>query len=142
MTCSSLVWGKPTKGCLMMGLSDRPAAALLPLAKSWDCAPAMDDSKGCALEGYSQRERAYKLCATGGELSFDLSGSEGHPIVNPCFVIRNWGGREDAEIHLEGARSKDIRQGTVIDSGGSFVKICWLALDETSHTVRFTITKR
>jgi hypothetical protein len=131
MTHSSLVWGHPTKGCLMIGLTDQPAPSLVPLALSWDRPAEMINPQGCALQGYVQNERAYQLMADQSDLAFDLEGAAERPVVNPCFVVRNWGHRGQAEVLVGGKKPKDVRQGTVLDTDGNHCMVVWIEMEVT-----------
>jgi len=131
MTSSSLVWGHPTKGCLMIGLTDQPAASLVPLALSWDRPAEIVNPQGCTSLGYVQNERAYRLLADQSSLSFDLQASTERPVVNPCFVVRNWGHRGEAEVLLDGRQPKDFRQGTMLDTDGNDCLVVWIEMEST-----------
>jgi hypothetical protein len=131
MTHSSLVWGRPSKDYLMTGLTDQPAASLVPLALSWDHAAEMMNPKGCTLQGYVQSERAYRLQAEQSNLSFDLQASADRPVVNPCFVVRNWVHRGPAKVRVDGQRPERIRQGTAIDTDGNDYLVVWIEMQST-----------
>ena len=83
---------------LLTGFTDKKAEELLPLAKSWsNPAPVSIIDAGTAK--YDQSERAYrfKVKKDIGVLDFKLSGGAESPILNPAFIIEDWG--ED-EINL------------------------------------------
>jgi len=97
---------------MMHGLTAKPAVELVPLARSWLQAPKLKlASPGFSSEGYEQAERAYLLtCNTPGRpfsLGLELLASEDSPIVNPAFIIKNWG-QGGARLHIDGQR---IRRG-------------------------------
>lgn len=69
---------------------------------------------GSDLPVYNRKQRAYELTANASALSFALEGLPETPIVNPAFVIYNWGGG-DAEVRVDGKIvTSDTRQGHVI----------------------------
>ena len=104
---SSLVWGSPSQDYLMYGFSNEPASTLLSLAGSWNNPPGVKDTVGVICNGYQPQQRAYLMTATSQNLSFELVGSEKNPIINPCFVICNWG-QKDAGLKING---QEIRRG-------------------------------
>ncbi len=102
----------------LYGMTTRPAAELLPLARSWiDPATLRVLGKGYESRGYDRSQRAYVLARSGddslAELRFTLLADEGSPVVNPAFLIRSWGGAE-AALRLDGrptARGRGFRFG-------------------------------
>jgi|GEM_PF-298874 len=82
---------------MLNGMTDKPAAELVPVAKSWLYPPDLKigGAAGFINEGYDKTQRAYVLKsgtdATAGALKLALAASRDNPVVNPAFVIRNWG---------------------------------------------------
>jgi hypothetical protein len=76
-------------------MTDLDVAGLVPLAKSWEYAPELKvDGQGYSTTGYDQAERAYRLKkedAESASVSFRIHADREHPLVNPAFVIENWG---------------------------------------------------
>lgn len=97
---------------------DKTAGQLAPLARSWNQPPALELSgPGFSSEGYSVPERAYVLHGNTSNrldgIAFSLRASEASPVVNPAFVIKNWG-EAAAVLTLDGKevpRGKDFRFG-------------------------------
>jgi hypothetical protein len=113
---SSLSWVSQSSGAFLYGMTDRPAAELVPLAKSW-IHPAAIKTTGASFSsvGYDQDQRAYvlKRIQPGGNLDFELAGSAVSPVVNPALVIRGWGDHE-AAVKIDGAdvpRGRNFRYG-------------------------------
>ncbi len=83
------------EGRFIMGLTDKPIDQLAPLARSWLRPPELKlIGKPFSCEGYSRDQRAYLLTRqTQGQanLEFELAADEQAPLVNPAFVIGNWG---------------------------------------------------
>ena len=97
---------------MMNGMTDKPAAELVGLAKSWLYAPELKlTSSGYKSEGYDQSQRAYKLnCNSVGrpsELEFVLAASEESSVVNPAFVVEGWG-KSPVSLKING---KDVKLG-------------------------------
>jgi hypothetical protein len=84
---------------------------------------------GCRSAGYDPRQRAYVLSRESERLSFGLNGSEESPILNPCFVIRGWGGPSPARLKIDGRAQvpgPDFRQGIIRDTDGTETMVIWV----------------
>ena len=122
---------------LLNGLTEKPAAELVPLAKSW-LSPSTLEVAGAGLEsqGYDPAQRAYVLArenpdrAASVELTF--RASEESPVVNPALVIKSWG--EDAvQINIDGkdmVQGKNLRVGYVEKLEGNDLVI-WMPTRST-----------
>jgi len=121
---SSLVWGGPIDDVALYGMTKSPAVSLLPLAKSWiypaklipvGGTPQGTNPNKFTNEGYDYKQRAYVInCKVpGSRLKFKLAGSENSPVVNPAFVVKNWG-KADAVLKIDG---KKIRRGKSLRFG-------------------------
>jgi len=92
----------------------KPIASLIPLAKSWNYPAAPGDADGTDIPVYNRKQRAYELTASAPRVSFTLDGSANSPIVNPAFVISNWGSA-DAKVKIDGQTViSGVRQGHVM----------------------------
>jgi hypothetical protein len=78
---------------LLDGLTTKPAAALVPLAKAWLTPPRIE-APGLRNDGFDQAERAYVLVNEGGvkRASLTIQASQESPVVNPAIIIRDWNG--------------------------------------------------
>jgi hypothetical protein len=102
---------------MLHGMTNKPAADLVPLAKSWLKAPKLQLGKGFLglfaspfiSEGYDQTQGAYILsCKKPGKpskLKLKLAARRDCPVVNPAFVVKGWG-ESDAELKLNGKKIK------------------------------------
>jgi hypothetical protein len=132
---SSLVWGIPEKEFLIYGLTDKPAAALVPLASSWNNPPQIRKLQGARSGGYRQERRAYTLYRESDHIGFSLAGRRTSPVLNPCFVIRNWDLSLGAEVTINGKpvpEGGEYRQGMIRDTDGSRTLVIWMNLNETN----------
>lgn len=88
--------GTATK-ILMDGLTTKPIADLVPLARSWLSAPPLRlQSPGFHSEGYDPTQRAYVLSAerdNPDSLRATFEASPDSPLVHAAVLIRNWGDR-------------------------------------------------
>ncbi len=97
----------------MEGMSKKSAKELVPLAKSWLQPAKLEAKSGCSSQGYDRAQRAYMLTAKGSTISVRIKASEKSPVVNPAFVVKNWGDA-NAALQLNGKkvkRGKDFRVG-------------------------------
>lgn len=134
---SSLVWGDPIGGAALYGLTKNPAVSLLPMAKSW-IYPAELTIVGDKFisKGYDYRQWAYVIncTAAGNALEFELAASKESPVVNPAFIIKNWG-EADAVLKINGKnikRGKNFRFGHRHTLEGSDL-IVWLKAESTQR---------
>lgn len=104
---------------MLNGLTNQSTEQLVILAKSWSYPPELivKNAEGIISDGYNPTERAYQLtyAATGDPavLNIELNASEESPVVNPSFVIKNWGNKE-VLLTVNGEeikRGKDFRYG-------------------------------
>jgi hypothetical protein len=128
MTHSSLVWGKPGADCMMVGLTDRKPADLLPLAKSWARSPEIEVLSGATSSGYRLQRRDYPLVATGPVIRVRLAASDQSPVRNLCFTVSNWGHRGDAEVEVVGRSGVPVRQGVFFDTDGTPTLVVFVEL--------------
>ena len=108
------------------GRHDGPDAvsAQVGLANSWLQPPPLETISDCHSLGYDESQRAYVLSATGAVPAVRIAASADHPIVNLCFVVKNWNCDDratldiDSQPHGEGTR---FRQGigAVTRTGGN-----------------------
>jgi hypothetical protein len=139
-----LTQGKMTK-IMLCGLTDKDAADLLPLAKSWLRAPKVQDvSDSFQSDGYDPTQRAYLLrCKESGKpgrLEFDLAASQESPLNNLCLVVKNWG-KADAELQIDGQavpRGKQFRVGHRETIEGADL-VVWIE-HQAARKVRLAIT--
>lgn len=119
---------------MLHGMTGLDVAGLVPLAKSWENPPELNVVDGdCKTLGYDQAEKAYHLekTETGtAPLVFSLSADVEHPVVNPAFVVQNWG-EGDVRVKLDG---KDVERGEAFRFGHRHILtgadlIVWLKVE-------------
>jgi hypothetical protein len=101
----------------LYGMTDQPIESLVPLAKSWNSAPAVTLSgSGFESQGFDKNQRAYVFKSTdpkAAKLEFTLEAAPESPIHNPAFVVKNWGKRAGT-LTIDGKAiplGKDFRLG-------------------------------
>ena len=129
----------------MEGMLKVKPVDLVPLARSWLTPPELEvTSADITTTGYEQAERAYKFICEDpdqlNQLDFRITASEEHPIVNPAFVIKNWGNR-GVSLAIDGntiKRGKDFKFGHHRTAEG-YDLIVWVR-KEANEPVSFTLS--
>ena len=129
---------------LLHGLTTKSATELIPLAKSWLSAPKIEvTGSGFESQGYDQTQRAFVLLRQAApqvaQLHIGLEASAESPILNPAFVIQNWGDAAPSLL-IEGkkiARGSGFRYGLVPTLDGTDL-VVWLKL-ESSRRIRLEL---
>lgn len=103
---------------MLHGMTSKPAVKLVRLAKSWlnapelklESRPGKTGCKGFISRGYDKTQRAYILkCEKTGKpstLKMTLQAGKNSPVINPAFVIKNWGAK-DADLKINGKKVTD-----------------------------------
>jgi len=79
---------------MLHGLSPKPVAELVPLAKSWISPPnATVQSEGFTSSGYDVTQRAFVFARAGSasSLRLALQATPDSPVFHPALVVKNWG---------------------------------------------------
>ncbi len=112
---SHIYWGvfqrtdRSLSKLLLDGLTEKKAADLVPLAKSWLAPPEMKVSGPAHAQGYDPAQRAFVVrCDDGkpGSVAVTWNASSDNPLVNPALVVRSWA--SDVRVRLNG---KDLARG-------------------------------
>jgi len=132
-------------GVLIYGFTNKAAESLIPLARSWNYPPKISNTKGVKSFDYDKHQRDYVLESESKttKLSFTLNASKRSPIVNPCFVIKNWDSDSHANLMVDGKQKpagKDFRQGIIRDTDGSRTLIAWIE-SKSQDKVTFSLSK-
>lgn len=91
-------------------------------------------------------ERAYYITRTSdaaGDLKFTIAGSDDSPVVNPCFVIKDWDAKKLA-LTTAGRnikRGPDFRWGVEKDADGESRLIIWIKTT-ASKSVEFALSTK
>jgi hypothetical protein len=128
---------------LMEAMLNNNPKDLVPLAASWLNPPPVCSTKGCINYGYDRTQRAFVINATDSKITLTVKAFSEGPLVNPCFVIKNWGQNSQANITIDGKpvpAAFDVRQGIIRDTDGSWTLIVWFKL-EADESVEFSFKK-
>jgi len=135
-------------------ISREPAGELAAVARFWQQAPRMAATGlGIVARGYSIGDLAYLIDATNAGQAKNIQGmisaSEKSPIVNPAFLINNWG-KAVAELAIKGQavpQGKNFRTGYYkaleLEDGQKWtdVLVVWTRM-KSSKPVQFKIRSR
>ena len=124
-------------GRFVMGLTNKPVEKLSPIARSWLQAPEIHLTGGAyTSSGYSLNQRAFIMAAnrpgSGATLELKIAATEESPVVNPAFVIKDWG-QSGARLKIDGKKIKrggDFRFGHYHKLNGSDL-IVWIKKEAT-----------
>lgn len=119
---------------MLCGLTNKDINEIIKLNRSWSSPAEIEVAPDIPAE-YRPEEKAYNLKA--GEeisgISMTLKGSEDSPVVNPAFVIEDWG-QEDIELKIDDQvmqKNKDARWGYRNSVSGVDLVI-WVRIDKSS----------
>lgn len=119
----------------LYGMTDQPVSTLVTLARSWNF-PAKLKADGIESLDYDKNQRAYVLALKTSQppakVELTLAGSEQSPVLNPAFVIKNWG-ESDVKLSLNGKNiphGKTFRTGHVPTLEGTDLVI-WIKYEAT-----------
>ena len=130
---------------MLNGLTDRPAEALLPLARSWLSPPKMEvEADGYSGKGFDPAERAFAVARTKpagpARVTVTLRAAKDTPAVNPVLWVRRWD-MPLPSVEIDGRPSplgKDVRAGLVPGLEGDDL-VLWIRGEWTS-AVRISIS--
>jgi hypothetical protein len=129
---------------MLDGLTNRPAAELAVLARSWAWPPPAQVAGGAFhSKGYDPAQRAFVLGKSELEnkgaglhpLRLAFHASAGSPLLNPAVVVEGWG-EAIPELRVNGkpvAWGKDARYGLVGRLEGSTL-VVWLRMEAETET--------
>lgn len=119
----------------MYGASTQPAVSLVSIARAWLKAPGLSGENFTSR--YDLTQRCYVVSPkdsgqTQG-LKFRLEAGQDNPVLNPAFVVENWGHR-GAAVRVNGRevqRGKDFRAG-FIRRVNRYDLVVWMSLESKS----------
>jgi hypothetical protein len=130
---------------VIYGLTNTPIPGLLNLAKMFNYPPKVSMERGAISSGFNTGDKSFGFTANASNITFTINASENTPLVNPCFVIRNWGSRSSlAELKVNDmtqTAGPNFRQGVTIDSDGTYTLIVWVGISADTPQ-NFEISKK
>jgi hypothetical protein len=138
----------PTKSSyFLFGLTKQSAADLALLDRSWLEPPSLRVEGGDFISKYDPAQRAYVLTRNGAgaangkqKLQIMLEASDRSPMVNPAFVIKDWGNFR-VKVRMDGKplSKESFRTGLVQKLEGADL-IVWIQR-ESIRPVRLTVSR-
>jgi len=124
---------------MLTGFTDKKAEDLLPLAKSWSKPAKIKNSNNVSIT-YNQAERCFDITQkeNNKEITFEIQASEESPVINPAFVLRDWGSA-DLILQINGKtvdQGQDFRVGYNHTLNGTNC-VSWLRFESVKP---FTVT--
>jgi hypothetical protein len=133
-----------TPSQVLYGLTTSPISGLLDLAKMFNTPPKVSMERGAISSGFTTNDKSYGFTANASTISFTVNASVDSPLLNPCFVIRNWGAGDKAGLKINGVvqnEGPNFRQGKIIDTDGTYTMIIWVGGISSTSSQKFVITK-
>ena len=82
----------------MYGATQNTAGSLTSLARSWVMPPKLVIHAGASQSQYDSTQRSYVISSSNKQeidkLKLSLQADSESPVVNPAFVIKNWGNHQ------------------------------------------------
>jgi hypothetical protein len=119
------------------GMTKTGVEGLADLAKAWVSPPKIKKLQGAKEIIFDQSQKAFIVDSDESDLSFNINASEENPLLNPCFIIRNWQGGSKAVIELNGETlpEDEYRQGIIRDTKGNRQLVVWLDYKSNEKTM-------
>lgn len=130
---------------MLHGMSNTDDSHLISLAKSWiHPARMLLFTRDFDNEGYDASQRAYVITSHPGAnqstLELELQASEETPVVNPAFLIKNWGD-VNARLTINGSnieKGEAFRTGQISTLDGADL-VVWIKTEST-RSLRILLT--
>jgi hypothetical protein len=125
---------------LLNGLTTPDGSGVVTLARSWLAPPPVEASgPGVLAQEYDPAQRAFVIrrdaAISPRPLTITLAATPDHPLVNPAFVVENWGGQAKVRVNGKALSGKDSVRTGVSNNEGVATFIVWLKLEAASETV-------
>jgi hypothetical protein len=118
----------------LYGFTNDSITSVTDLAKSWNYPDEVSQASGCEFNAYLTNQKAWSFTRSSDQLTFILNASEDSPVVNPCFIIRNWQSQNlHAGVMVNGTSlspGKNFRQGIFNDTDGIQTKMIWMKMNK------------
>jgi hypothetical protein len=114
------------------GFTDQPIETLIPVAKFWQNPPEVEDVTGAKSMGFSKDDKSFIFKLEEKKMSFRIDASKDGPVINPCFVIKQWPEKTGAVIKVDGTvrkQGKKVREGFARCHAGHLAKVIWLEMN-------------
>ena len=128
---------------VLYGFTNQDIKSLVPLARSWKNPPFIIRTTGLESFGYDKDQKAFLFKSQSDAMSFTVEATKEKPVVNPCFVIKDWKSDQIADVKCDGVLLKkgtSLRQGIIRDTDGTQTLIIWLEMT-TDDLLKISISR-
>jgi hypothetical protein len=136
-------WAPQFGSLVHYGFTDQSIETIIPYARYWQNPPVIKNVKGAKSLGFYKDEKAYIFNKLSDNIVFKIDANKEKPVVNPCFVLKNWKSDSLCQLSMNGtviSDQKKLRQGITRETDGSQSLIVWLEAMSQSP-VNFRLTK-
>jgi hypothetical protein len=121
----------------MYGATQDKIGSLTSLARSWSRPPKLVIQSGASDSQFDSTQRCYVISSSNKQeiekLKFSLQANSDSPVVNPAFVIKNWGDHQ-ALLKVNG---KEVPRGKAFRIGhirriNQYDLVVWLELESNT----------
>ena len=113
------------------GFTNQPIDSVIEYAKFWQKPPEIKDLTGGEGLGFNKDQKSFEFILKSKSISFNVDASSSSPIINPAFVIYNWGDLKDAIVEVDGKKmipGDNCQAGLTHDTKGKPFQIVWMEL--------------
>jgi hypothetical protein len=120
---------------LIEGMSDKKPEELYSLSCSWLSPAEIQPIEGIENASYNPAQRAYVIQAKENKPGFKILATRERPVVNLCFVVKNWNSSNQASVEINKKKpdQKSVRQGVIRDTDGKQSLIVWIDIKSTEE---------
>lgn len=129
---------------LLEGMLNKSRKEIVAIARSWINPPKITDIHG-AEGSYDPSQRAYVLSKENSNIQLSLNCSEESPLINVCFVIKEWNNDKYSIISVDGrdiTREDKLKQGIMRDTNGTKKLVIWMQKKSTKPIKLNICTKK
>jgi hypothetical protein len=120
---------------LIEGMSDKKPEELYSLSCSWLSPAEIQPIEGIENASYNPAQRAYVIQAKENKPGFKILATRERPVVNLCFVVKNWNSSNQASVEINKKKpdQESVRQGVIRDTDGKQSLIVWIDIKSTEE---------
>jgi hypothetical protein len=134
------------EGRFILGITDKTVDQLIPFARFYLNPPILNiENDDFVYQGFNKNDRAYHISkkeAQAVNLKFSVKASQQSPLVNPVFVIENWGNLQPViKINNHSNTDNIVLKYDLQKTLGSGNLIIWLEI-KTDQNTNFLISPK
>lgn len=116
------------------GFTNQKIRDIIPVVRSWQDPLKVINVSGAESLGFNKAHKSFEFIHSAEDVSFTVGATEDIPLINPCFVLKQWSGGEGITVSVDGvvAGIDKVRRGITRDVDGTETMIVWLELESDS----------